>query len=237
MKLKTTHILSACGLLVLAACGSNDDGGDPPTPKPSPEPTATTLVFPENNTECNEGTVLNDTESTVTFEWNPSEHTDSYTVNLKNLNTGSTSATNSNATKTDITLLRGTPYEWSVVSKADASTETATSGVWKFYNQGPGIEHHAPFPADAVSPKRGAIVPSTDKITLTWAGSDVDKDIKEYEVFFSNDLTTLLSLGITDSSSFSDLAVNSKTVYYWQVTTVDNADNTSNSDIFEFRID
>ena len=68
--------------------GSSDNG---PDPVPVPAPLAATLIFPDNNTECNEGEVVNDTQSRVTFQWNASQNTDSYEVNLKNLNTNNSS--------------------------------------------------------------------------------------------------------------------------------------------------
>ena len=225
-------------ILIFASCGS-DDGGGGETTDVEPNgaaPVAATLVFPENNTECNEGEVLNDTESTVTFEWNTSENSHSYTVNLKNLDTGVLSTTNSNTSSVAITLLRGTPYEWSVISKSMANTTTAESSVWKFYNQGPGVENHAPFPAEAANPKRGASISASGVINLAWIANDIDNDIDTYEVFFGIDRDTMTSLGTITSPSVNDVVINSNTTYYWKVITTDNAENSSISEVFNFNV-
>jgi len=72
------------GLMLSCGGGSDDTTSEP---EPVMPPLATTLIFPENNTECNEGEIISDTESRVTFRWNASEFTDSYIVHLTNLNT------------------------------------------------------------------------------------------------------------------------------------------------------
>ena len=79
------------GLIVLfTSCTSN-----PTDPTPEEEiindPVAAILVFPEDNTECNEGTIINDTQSKVVFRWNTSEHTDAYEVVLTKTETDETS--------------------------------------------------------------------------------------------------------------------------------------------------
>lgn len=230
--------LSFLGLLsvMLISCG----GGSDPDPEPEPPvtvtpPSASALIFPDNNTECNEGTILNETQSTVNFRWTNSENTDSYQVNLRNLNNNNTARTNSSINSADITILRGVPYEWFVVSRADGTNETATSPTWRFYNQGPGVENYAPFPADVVSPARGATVTASGTVSLVWAGSDVDNDLEDYEVFFGTDPAALASLGITAESTL-DADVVSATVYYWRIVSRDSQGNTSQSEIFDFQV-
>ncbi len=222
---------------LLLSCGGGDDSGGPnPQPEPVPSPLAATLVFPDDNKECTEGVVLNDTQSRVTFEWNTSQNTDSYEVNLKNLNTNNTSKTSANTNSVDITLERGTPYEWFVVSKANGTNETATSSTWKFYNQGPGVENYAPFPAEAVNPSRGETVSNSGTITLEWSGSDVDNDITEFDIFFGteSDPTTLLE---TTANTSLEVTIASGQVYYWRVVSRDGQGNTSQSEIFEFKVE
>lgn len=234
MKLKYGFYLLVISFI--AACGGSDSNDPDPDPDPDPiaAPLAATLVFPDNNTECNEGVVINETQSTVTFDWNASQNTDSYEVNLRNLNTNTSTKTNSNTNSADITLERGVPYEWFVVSKANGTNETASSSIWKFYNQGPGVENYAPFPAEAVNPGRGAAIDNTGTVQLEWSGSDVDNDITEYDVLFGTDSDPTTLLGTTQDS-FIDATI-ATGVYYWRVISKDSQGNSSESEIFEFSV-
>lgn len=231
------HMLLLAGLLTACGGGSDEPGGSNPDPEPElvPSPSAATLIFPDNNRECTTGVVVSDTRSQVLFEWNNSENTDSYEVNLRNLNTNITSRFNSNTNSANITLDRGTPYEWFVVSRADGTSETANSVSWRFYNEGPGIENYAPFPAVAVSPPRGASIDVDTSVTLEWEGSDVDNDISNYEVFFGTDSAALASIGSTTETSL-ETGVNPGTLYYWRVITNDSQGNSSQSELFEFLV-
>jgi hypothetical protein len=234
-------------LFVLVACSSGGDddppppptgGGDDDDPLVIPDPSAATLVFPEDDTECNEGEAISDTESTVTFQWNESQDTDSYSVTVTNLNTNQSFNTVSNTNEAAITILRGTPYEWFVTSRANGTNATAQSPSWRFYNEGPGVENYAPFPAEAVNPLRGATLPaSTTTVTLEWAASDVDNDIVEYEVFFgTSDTADIPSVGTTAATSF-DVDVQAGGIYVWMIETIDNQGNASSSEEFLFRVD
>lgn len=236
--MKKINLLYIIPFTILMSCGGGGSGDETPIvppPDPVPAPLKATLVFPENNKECTEGIVENDTQSTVNFQWNNSENTDSYEVNLKNLNTNNSVRIPSNSNAALITLSRGVPYEWFITSKANGTISTAQSDVWKFYNQGPGIENYAPFPAEAVFPKRGANLASTNTVTLQWNGSDIDDDIVSYKILFDTVETPVTELGsVTDN--FIDATVSSGTTYYWQVITIDSQGNSSNSEIFSFRI-
>ena len=231
---KIPGLLSAIALL-LVSCGGGDSTPEPPPPVVVTPPSAATLIFPDNNTECNEGTVLNDNQSSVTFRWTDAQNADTYELNLRNLSNNNTAKTNANSNSADITLLRGTPYEWFVVSRANGTNETATSPTWKFYNQGPGVENYAPFPAEAVSPARGATVPATGTVTLEWTASDVDNDLADFEVFFGTDAAALSSIGTTTENTF-DASITASTVHYWRILSRDSQGNTSQSEIFEFRV-
>ena len=232
--MRPIYVLSLIFVFFIYACGDSEPVNDP-DPDPGPDPSAANLIFPDNNTECNEGTVINETQSSVTFRWSNAQNTDSYDVTVRNLNTSATSVTSSNTTEADITIERGTPYEWFVTSKADGTNATANSATWRFYNQGPGIENYAPFPATAVSPARGAALSVGGNVTLEWEGSDVDNDITDYEVLFGTDPEPTNSAGTTASTTL-DVDTSSGQVYYWQVITNDSAGNSSESEIFEFQV-
>ena len=227
-------------LAIIASCkpsGPDNDDNDDPNPNPvddSPstiaDPKSATLIFPENNKECTEGSVANedDLTSRITFQWNPAEDADSYTITVINL-------TNSNDQElADVSTVQ--VFEWFVTSKAKGTNATATSAMWRFYNQGPGIENYAPFPAQAVSPARGATVSGTT-VTLSWNGEDVDGDIVDYEVFIDTSDDPTESQGITTSESLENFSVTSGMIYNWKVVTRDSAGNTSTSEIFQFRVE
>ena len=223
--------------ILIASCGGGG-GDDPVTPEP-PEvvitpPGASTLLFPDNNKECTEGEVLSEVQSSVNFQWNASTNTNSYEINVINLTTNSTARIISNTNSAPITLSRGTPYEWFVISKATGVVETAQSPTWRFYNAGQGIANYAPFPAVAIAPVRGSSISNTTNVTLEWSGSDVDDDITEYEVFFGTENPPTTSIGVTAETT-SSAQIIAATTYYWSVVTKDSGNNTSTSEIFEFK--
>ena len=131
---------------------------------------------------------------------------------------------------------RGVPYSWFVTSRGNGTTTTTDSGMFRFYNEGEGIENYAPFPAEAVSPARGANIAATAMVDLEWNGSDVDDDITGYEVLFGTDAAALASAGTSTEASLSDVSVASGSTYLWQVITTDSAGNTSTSELFQFRV-
>ncbi|MFS4491467.1 hypothetical protein [Maribacter sp. 2308TA10-17] len=221
-------------VVLLTACTSN------PTVDPIPEivedPTAATLIFPEDNTECNEGTILSETQSRVVFRWNASENTDSYEVALTNTEAAETSNFDATKNSKEITLERGTAYEWYVISKSEESQITATSETFQFFNAAPGIVNHVPFSAEAIAPADGAeVTAAAGKITLQWEVSDIDNDIKDYEVFFGIDKNLLEGKGVFIDSSL-DVDVLSGNTYFWMVKTNDETNNTSISEVFSFSV-
>lgn len=219
-------------LAVAAACG----GGGGGNPAPKLPPSAASLVFPIDNTECNEGTVISDTQSTVTFMWNASEHTDTYTLTVRNLNTGQLQTLNTSAIQLDVTLLRGIPYEWWVVSANAETSETAQSETWRFYNAGLAVENYAPFPAGLNSPKMGTAVDAVSgEVTLIWAGGDVDDDITDYDIYFGTDNPPATLVENTPDTSIQ-VTVMLGQIYYWTVITRDAEGNTSTSEVFQFRV-
>ncbi len=221
---------------LLLACGGG--GSDEPEPEPQPDPpAAATLVFPGNNTECTEGEIISPTQSRITFEWNLSQNTDSYELVVRNLNTNSELSTTTNTNEATLSVNRGTPYEWQVVSRANGVSETAASPTWRFYNEGPGVENYAPFPAQAIAPARGAHLETTSEVTLEWSGSDVDDDIDGYEIALGTDPAALEPAGTTGVGETSlTVPVAAATTYYWRVTTLDSAGNSSESELFEFLV-
>lgn len=232
MKAITRLLSGSLGLLM--ACSGGDGGGDP-QPQPVPSPQAATLIFPDNNSTCFEGEIISATQSRVTFRWNESQHTDSYQLVVRNLNTNAESTQNPGTNEATLTLPRGMPFQWYVISRAAGTNQTATSATWRFYNEGPGITNYAPFPAEAVYPERGALISASGSLTLEWAGTDVDGDIAGYEVFLGTTPEADAPAGAT-AQPFLEVSVSAGQTYYWKVVTRDAGGNSSESEIFEFRV-
>ncbi|TMM58408.1 hypothetical protein FEE95_02965 [Maribacter algarum] len=217
----------------LTSCPGGKD--NPDDIDPSGAPSAATLVFPDNNMECTEGTVVSDSQSTILFQWEAAANANSYEVNITNLNTNSSSTVNTNTNEVSITVERNTPYSWFVVSKSDGTNATANSDSWRFYNQGEGVSNYAPFPASVVSPTRGQTLSSSGNVNLEWQGNDVDNDLVEFEVLFGTSNNPTTSLGVTAQSSIG-ASTNSGQTYYWRVISKDATGNTSQSEIFDFKV-
>ncbi|WP_411030391.1 hypothetical protein [Spongiimicrobium sp. 3-5] len=231
MQIKQNIILYFTFLTILA-CSNSIEPIDEPL-----GPTATTLLFPENDKECNTGIAVDNERSTVNFQWNTSENTDSYEVILKELDSEAEIKVESNINEADITIKKATAYRWKVISKSTTSDKIAESEVWRFYNSGDGVINYAPFPADVVQPTIGNnLDANTTSVSLEWSGSDVDNDIIGYEVYFGTDNPPMNSLDqITNSST--DVAVVTGNTYYWMIKTTDEANNTSESEVFWFKVD
>ncbi len=205
--------------------------------KPAANPLAAGLVAPAKDQLCAEGQIISDTESKVSFKWNTADNADSYEVVVKNLLTNASKSETTTATSIDLTLLRDTPYSWYVISKSGKVSTTAQSSTWRFYNPGPGVLTHAPFPAEIVAPASAATVDAVNgKISLDWNGSDADNDISSYDVYLGTTAEpSLLSSNVT-ASVLNDVAVSSGAYYYWKVITHDSKGNTSDSGVFYFKV-
>lgn len=198
-------------------------------------PTAAILVFPEANEECTAGTIISETESEVVFRWEIIEQGNRYEVSLTNLNTEENEVFSAEKTELPIRLSRGTPYSWYVTSIIPESENRIDSNVEVFYNAGPGLSSFIPFPAQLVAPVLNIqLSASQNTINLEWLGSDLDNDIKEYDVYFSeSNPPVLFSAEITDAF-LNDININAGTTYYWKIVTRDDLGNESSSKIFFF---
>ena len=79
------NIFTTLLMLFLIGCSKEAEEDIPVVITPS----SATLIFPENNSECNEGKVISDTESIVNFRWEASQNTDRYLLNVKLVEDGS----------------------------------------------------------------------------------------------------------------------------------------------------
>ena len=219
-------------ILLLMACGGKKNNAVPAPPA------SALLTAPSQNSVCTTGTIISDTQSSVSFTWSASSNTDSYDLVLKNLLTSATTTQNTISTQLTITLARSTPYSWYIVSKSTNTTATAQSDTWKFYNSGPGVVTYPPYPATITSPTFGqAVTANAGTIDLTWTGSSVTTGtILNYDIYFGTTSTPpILKSAITDSF-VNGVAVTSGTNYYWKVITRDNAGDTSDSGLYQFSV-
>lgn len=216
-------------ILLIASCSKHK------TPKPAPE--KATLTFPAQNALCTSGTVISTTEASIVFTWSAAAHADSYEIDIKNLITSTVAVQTAGTNQVTVTLLRNTPYSWFVVSKSNSVSTVVQSDTWKFYVAGVGTTSYSPFPAALVTPAFGANVTATaNALNLVWTGSDVDNDITGYDVYFGSAATPpLLKADVTDMF-LNGVAVTSGSTYYWKVVTKDALGNTSDSDVYQFKV-
>jgi len=191
-----------------------------------PPPTAAALTLPANNTVCYEGKNTYFSTADVEFSWSTAKDTEIYDLVVTNLNT-LTSATKSvnSDNKATVTLMRGTPYRWQVISKSNKSKETASSEVWKFYLAGDGASSYAPFPASIIAPVSGSsVTPNAGKVNLIWSGADPDSNVLSYEIYMDTDQAKVLTrqvAPIVTTNTNLWVTVKSGNVYYWSVKTSD----------------
>lgn len=199
-------------------------------------PLSADLIFPHNNSLCNEGTNITPTQSTVLFEWKASKNTDNYSLELKNIKTGTVTSHLTSETQIPIVLERATQYAWYVVSKSNSVEATSQSEVWQFYNAGDGSQNFVPFPAQILYPAMAeTISQTTSDISLEWSGSDLDDDITGYDLYFGTENPPALFSNDLSESTLT-VPVSTATIYYWYIITKDATGNTSNSGTYQFKI-
>jgi len=219
-------------VFVIVFFGCKKDDGPPPSPE------GALLVFPLESSECTTGVSVNEELSQVTFEWMPSKNTDLYTLTVLNLNTNTPQAITSVSTSVALSIEKGAPFSWSVISSNTDSDITATSGNWLFYNSGSQTTY-APFPAQLIAPKSGATVQKNamDEISLEWLGVDVENDIEKFEVYFSEqNPPDVLLINTNGLVLETNVTVASGTTYYWKIITTDSEGNSSDSGVFDFKV-
>ena len=212
---------------------SKDDGPKNPTPSD--------LLSPTNGENCNTGTSISTTKSNVNFSWSEAANTDSYFLEINNLQTNDKiKRAGINTTVTTVTLDKGYGYEWFVTSISnEIPTERPVSDTWRFYLQGDGETNSAPFTAELISPASGEAVQLTDgSFNFVWSGQDPDGDSLLY-TFYIDKIDGLQpppdnQKDINNSNFNIELETNN--VYYWSVFSRDSNNNTSHSQVYSFRV-
>lgn len=227
---KIVYILCAT-VFILSCKDTTDDGpiiadGQDPT-------TGVRLIFPYEDELCNEGTNLTPTESTVYFEWESNNNAENYTLTIENLASGDITQYETEDFIIPVTIQRAIAFRWFVTY--NYQNDAKQSAIWNFYNAGSGVQTYAPFPTEIISPNMAQNIPSTSSVMLQWEGSDVDDDIVGYDVYFSTSNLPDLNTSDTSANQLS-VSVNSGNIYYWKVVTKDAEGNSSESEVFQFRI-
>jgi len=226
------NVVMTIGLILFAisGCGGKKTTEDvPPAPQP---PAQALLTFPAADALCTAGTVISPTQASVVFTWEASTNTTTYDVVIKNLLTGTIATQSANTNYLNVTLLRNTPYSWSVVSKSALVSTTAQSETRKFYLAG-STTSYPPFPATITAPVFGESV-AVGTVNLAWTGADVDNDIVGYDVYFGISSNPPLIQSNLKVAFTTGLITYSNATYYWRVITKDNLGNTSDSGIYQF---
>ena len=232
-------MLIGLGILILSC--SKDSGGDTDSQATTPvilQPQTPVLTFPLNNEPCLDTTVVDETQSTVNFQWNTATNAISYEINLTNL----TTAVEQNFTTTSnalaVTLESTEPYKWKVTAIGENGSNPAESESWRFYLPGPAEVNYTPFPPELTSPNSGSTVtPVNDLVVLQWNCSDADNDLSSYDVYIDqeNATTLLQTIEYESATTALDVAVDRNVVYYWKVIAIDAEGNKSDSGVYSFR--
>lgn len=204
-------------------------------PKP---PEQVQLLFPEKNSECTTGIDQDANTSRVTFQWQRSDNTDSYELRVTNINSNTVQTISTQSTTASLPLLKGEPYSWLVRSRNNQVENTISSEMWSFYNAGSRTTF-APFPAEILDPSMSERVfkDINNEVTLSWSASDLDEDIENIEVYFSQqNPPTDLEATLSNMATTLKVSVISGTTYYWSVVTRDAEGNATNSGIYSFSV-
>ena len=194
------------------------------------------LLYPENGSACLDGSIINDTQSKITFQWNASQNANEYEVEIINLNDNYSQKMLSKDRSLEVVLKHGEPYAWTVTAFVDDAS--ITSKEWKFYLAGNGIVNYAPFPPELISPRPSARVNlnSNGQVVLNWTSSDVDGDLETYELYMDqNDGSTLIQT-FTEVENTIEIGINADPdiTYLWKVLAIDSDGNSSSSGVYYF---
>jgi hypothetical protein len=199
-----------------------------------PEPDPVLLISPEKNNSCLP-LFSTTSQGVISFEWLESLNTDSYEIHVRNSITGEEQSRSIDLTSAIITIDRGAPYSWWVISESLASPVRTKSEVWSFYLEALQQESYLPFSAQLVSPLNGETISlSSSQYSLQWNGSDLDGDIDYYRVYIGSSETQLNLVQDNLSATSYSASLSSEQTYYWKIITVDEAGNQSESSVFNF---
>ena len=201
-------------------------------------PQEVSLVFPENQTSCQEGEAIDELNSRLRFEWDANGSVGNYNLIITNEEQQETkSMYGINATQTEVDLVHDILYSWYVETVSPVDGLVKASETFSFYLEGDGRENHVPFPAVAIEPLNGAAVDVINgQVQLEWQSTDLDDDDLLYTLYFGptkDDLNIVSGYGNVPENR-AGVNVEPNSIYYWQVRTSDG-NSSSFSPIYGFR--
>ena len=195
-----------------------------------PDPEAVILLSPGNGDSCTTALNIDLEESQVTFNWSQSLHTDSYEININNLDNGEILKKGTVFNSESIILKRGFPYSWWVFSKSENSPIISKSQIWVFYLEGHSKSSYLPFPAKLLSPgSEEQVNLDNGRFLFQWEGRDLDNDIISFDFYLGEDIDELKLINSNLTGTSIEIELESGKNYYWKIITTDSKGNTSSS--------
>lgn len=202
-------------------------------------PTSFELIAPANNETCLEGSIINDNQKEIVFQWGGSTNATSYSLDIINLTTNVGQTLQSNGTSLSVKLTSAEPYSWKVIASGEAGAKSTSSELWKFFLAGDEVVNYAPFPPELISPRPSATIDvnSLNEIVLNWTCSDVDNDIVTFKVYLdTTDGSTLVrELDYVQNNTELGVDVINDGNYFWKVVAIDSNGNSSSSGVYSFK--
>jgi len=229
-------------LMIVMGCSKQDTATPIPTPPPPPAPILEVgefnLELPENNKNCETGTINLD-NADVEFKWKAAPNATKYEIQITDLlDSKVTKVSDISGTSKTISLVRGKSYSWNLTA-SNAGTKTVTSALWKFYLSGDGKANRAPTAAKAVYPVPGSTINlnASGAVKFEWLAEDPDKDVLTYSIRIDTmGIDQKLSGNAFETKSpMQEVKLPTGKIYFWYVIAKD-ASISIQSEVFSFKL-
>ncbi len=213
-------LVSFLGLLILAFVACKES---------IPDPEQTILLSPEDNTSCLYVSNSSTTAS-VDFSWEETEFTDEYKVVIRNLITQEETVSITENTHIRLTLTRGVPYQWKVLSTSELSSVETPSTNFSFYLEAQVQRNFLPFPARLISPQLDELVNLVEgEHNFSWEAVDLDNDLSHYTFLLGESIDELEEVAFNILTTNYTMSLNADQIYFWQVISHDQNGNSTKS--------